>query len=965
MMKKAVLQTLCILAFSAFAAAQKIPDRSLLEQMCDSLEVRAKARLRTEGEIELRRALKRGNTLDIYLTREAGYFPWHKDDLKWFRDELGNELKGIAPAFKLGEIYAHNARLDTYCTHAVGNSGKPNAYGHVAADPRAAKSRFIRRQGAKVFNKGLSDRYIALWQSHGLYFDDKNGYWHFQRAPLFRTVEDMYTQSYVLPFLIPMLENAGAYVMTPRERDINPVEYVMDNDPSFSAAREGSIRRLGTYKEAGKWKDAGSGFADYKEAYDFLDTPFSAGTARSIQCQSKATASVTWTPDIEQRGEYAVYISYKTLDNSSAEAHYTVHHMGGDAEFLVNQKRGGGTWIYLGTFEFAEGTDGCVILDNKGSNKDVVTADAVRIGGGVGLIEREGSTSGARRHIEGALYSLPWAGADTSVTQAWATEYIDEYASRGAWVDWMKNKKDIPFDLSLAFHTDAGITPSDSTVGTLAIYTRTSEGKIRFEDGRDRITGRLLCDFVQTQVVNDIRAGFDPEWSRRGLWDKSYSETRTPGVPAMILELLSHQNFADMKLGQDPAFRFTVCRAVYKGILKTLSDFYGCPYAVQPLPVNSFSVQFSGEGKAVLNWQPTADEKEPTATPAGYIIYTRVDGGAFDGGREVKGYSAEMPIKDGHIYSYKVVAFNDGGMSFPSEILSIGRPSVVSGAEVLIVNNFDRVSAPHWTDTPGYAGFDGRFDGGVPYVRDISYIGETYEFNREAEYVDDDYPGFGACFTDHAGETVAGNTFDYPYLHGRTLMALGRPFCSVSRDAFTAAEVPAGKVIDLICGKQKTTLSGRTKEKYDVFPEPLRNSLAAASASGCNIFVSGANIASDKHSDLAVAAFTSGVLGFDLASAFASSSGSVAGMPFYTEPNPDFYCVEAPDGIKPVSRDAKTWLRYSGTNISAAVLYKTDNYKCASLGVPLETLKNETDRNYILKSVLDWFELGTKPAARR
>ena len=50
---------------------------------------------------------------------------------------------------------------------------------------------------------------------------------------MFQSVEDKYTQSYVLPYVIPMLQNAGAIVMTPRERDTNPYEVVVDNDANM------------------------------------------------------------------------------------------------------------------------------------------------------------------------------------------------------------------------------------------------------------------------------------------------------------------------------------------------------------------------------------------------------------------------------------------------------------------------------------------------------------------------------------------------------------------------------------------------------------------------------------------------------------------------------------------------------------------------------------------------------------
>ena len=58
--------------------------------------------------------------------------------------------------------------------------------------------------------------------------------------------------------------------------------------------------------------------------------------------------------------------------------------MGGTSEFVVNQKIGGGTWVYLGTFEFDKGSEGYVMLTSKTpegyeyKNGTLITADAVR-----------------------------------------------------------------------------------------------------------------------------------------------------------------------------------------------------------------------------------------------------------------------------------------------------------------------------------------------------------------------------------------------------------------------------------------------------------------------------------------------------------------------------------------------------------------------------------------------------------
>ena len=932
--------------------------------ICDTLAARLKRRTTVDYRVSVSKVQVSGKTLDLTFNNNLSYFPWHDNDVTWFREELEKEWKW--KDYTPGKILTNRYELEELATPVLGANGKPSAdYAFKTDDPRQTQARFIERVDGRRWLKGLNDRYIMVWQSHGRYYDEAQDEWIWQRAPIHRTVEDMYTQTYVLPFLIPMLENAGAYVMTPRERDTQVREIIADNDPAFIGPREGLMRTRGRYGEHGAWSNAGEGFADTKPAYTFSDHPFRAGTARQARCGgAEPTATATWTADVKQRGRYAVYISYKSLPNSCTESHYTVHHLGGTTEYIVNQRRGGGTWIYLGTFEFAEGSEGRVVLDNRGGANYVVTSDAVKFGGGMGKLERGGRTSGMPASAEGAHYWMQWAGADSTLTRAWETDYTCDYAARGAWTTMMREEKNIPIDLALAFHSDAGLTPNDSTVGTLAIYTLRDDGKREFKDGRDRVVSRVLCDYVQTQIVQDLRLDYDPNWSRRGLWDRSYSEPRTSGVPAMILELLSHQNFADMKYGLDPSFRFTVCRAVYKGILKTLSEFYHTPYVVQPLPPQAFSVRLQDSEHARLEWQPTADPKEPTAVTDGYIVYTRIDDGAFDAGVETKEPTVTLDIEPGHIYSYKVEAFNAGGKSFPSEILSVGAPVGTKRAPVLIVNNFDRVSAPAWVESPGFAGFESRLDTGVPYISEIGYIGDNYEFRRSALYVDNEYPGFGASYDDHAGEIIAGNTFDYPYRHGQALMRLGYPFYSMSREAFIANPVPA-YAIDLICGKQGRTPTGRgaMPDRFTVFPAAMQDALRRQTEAGANLLVSGANIASDPEGE--DAAFVEQLLGIKLATAFGTNTGLIADMPFSHTLNPDMYCVERPDGFKAAGKSAKVWLRYPGTTIAAAVCYQAENYSAVSIGVPIETVLRAADREWILGQALDYLYNGKKPANRR
>lgn len=163
---------------------------------------------------------------------------------------------------------------------------------------------------------------------------------------------------------------------------------------------------------------------------------------------------------------------------------------------------------------------------------------------------------------------------------------------------------------------------------------------------------------MQTQVVDDLRKLYEPEFTRRGMWNKQYAEAYRSKVPTLLSELLSHQNFADMLQAHNPRFKFDVSRAYYKGILKFLTFQNGQKYVVQPLPVNHF--QMSLEGKNIrLSWSPVADELEPTAVAKSYKVYPRIVNGEFDNGLEVKVPTLVFSdLKPGVIYSFKVTAIN-------------------------------------------------------------------------------------------------------------------------------------------------------------------------------------------------------------------------------------------------------------------------------------------------------------------
>ena len=842
--------------------------------------------------------------------------------------------------------------------------------------------------------KGLLNRHIALWQSHGYYFEQSLNRWEWQRARIFETVEDLYTQSFVMPFLTPMLQNAGAYVFSPRERDTNRHELIADNDNADTYFETGT--------EKVKWENGSTGFAHTVSVYTGTRNPFDDGSFRQTKTTTDPRKEIQahWYAPIPQTGKYAVYIAYRTVKNSTDDALYTVYHKGGKTQFKVNQSMGGGTWIYLGHFDFAKGENAHVELSNLSrKNGKTVTADAVKIGGGYGNIARRVdnshidenpgnssinysyTTSGYPRFTEAARYWLQWAGFPEKVysPSQGKNDYTDDYKCRGEWVNYLAGGSDIlpdssglnvPLDLAFAFHSDAGTTKNDSIIGSLGIYF-TGKGRKTYGENTPRQVSRYLTDVVLTQIADDIRETYEPEWNRRGMWNKSYFEARVPEVPTMLLELLSHQNFADMRYGSDPRFKFLVSRAIYKAILRHVSFQYGRPCVVQPLPVEGFSAVFAERDDEVrLQWHGVEDPLEASASPTGYVLYTRIGDGDFDNGVPVDGTSTVVRQEPCVIYSYRVTATNAGGESFPSETVAACRMPDEKGT-VLIVNGFDRVSAPLSVRADSLAGFYTDIDGGVPDRQDISFIGAQHVFDMQMAKCEVDSIALGACACDYETEVIGGNTFDYPALHGRSVAGAGYSFCSASVRAVERGEVsPDGySAVDLILGEQRSTTIGRgvTGYAFKTFSPELQAVLRRYMAGGGALFVSGSYVATDlwtgENTSDDDRRFAEEVLHYTYDGGRAAQRGRmrvVTSHPgfsrdeyrYVNEYRPDRYRVESPDALRPAGAGAFSVMRYVENGRTAGVASEAGG--TFVMGFPFESIESDVQRDRLMRDVLDF-----------
>jgi len=967
-----------LIVLQAPASAQRSKTPSLEKRLGDSITVIAR-RYMFSDTIRRVRILpdKLAKKVVVTANDDFGHIPFRPDNVRQIYALLNRHLAASYPGYEIvATAYDRDIRslIPNYLR------SRPDSM-RFYAQPSLPVPVVTPLDRQFVIQHGLHNRNIAIWNSHGLHNLNNDTVWGWQRPNLFQTVEDLLTSSFVLPYLAPMLENAGAQVYIPRERDINPREVIIDNDvPGSSRYRE--------YNDRYSWKQATPGFSNYKSWYAFAENPFDSGTyvVNTTLSDPYETSRVEWTPDIPEDGEYAVYISYRSLPNSTEDARYTIHHAGGSTRFSVNQRVNGKTWLYLGHFRFHKGrkTQGKVVLTNYSTKAGrLVTADAVKIGGGMGSITgirpfrfSEGkqvpAVSGYPRFAEGARYWLQWSGAPDSVYSRTrnTNHYSDDFQSRGYWVNYLREGLGVPVDLAFAFHTDAGIRPNDSILGTLGICTvNNNQGDTLYRNGVSRWAARDMVDLIQTEIVTDIQQTFRSDWTRRGIWNRSYSESRVPDVPTMLLELLSHQNFEDMKYALDPRFRFTVSRAIYKGMLKHFSATYNQPYVVQPLPVQRFSSRFVGRNKVLLKWKATVDPLEETAQPVAYKVYTRTENGGFNNGVLVQADSIIVPVQPGTLYSFKVTAINSGGESFPSEILSVYREHFEKG-EVLIVNGFTRVSGPENFRLGTMAGFLNDRDAGVPYQYDLSFTGRQHNFSINSVYKTQNNPGFGASERTHDGRVVKGNTFDYPALHGQSVREAGYSFVSTGADAVGAGDISllSYKAVDFIGGKQKQTLLGNVKKSPDfqTFPLDLQSKLREYTQRGGNLLVSGAYIVSDMYDDPGGKLFLEEVLHVKPAGSEHRKFGTVryesaahtglklqGRLEYHISANESSYFAEEVDVLEPADRKAWEAGWYNGGEQAAIIVSHTGG-KIIVMGFPFETITDTEQRDKLMQRFLQY-----------
>lgn len=897
----------------------------------------------------------RRRTLNVQLSPSFAAQDFTASSVRFYYKRLAKALPRPYNKYKL-TIMAGGLPIEQLVAGSKCEKGMPNAWGKTEYEGAP----WVMNDSRPYFvSHGLFDRHLSLWASHGRYYDGKKDRWKWQRPNLFGTTEDLFTQTIVIPYLIPMLENAGAVVFTPRERDWQKNEVIVDNGGR------------GYVEDSGKetWKTAQErGFAYHAGTYRDGENPFTQGTARAVKATKKADVSwASYQPNIPQGGKYAVYVSYQSLKNSVSDAQYIVMHKGQRTVFKVNQQMGGGTWVYLGTFDFDRGNNefNRVVVTNSSSESGVVTTDAVRFGGGMGNIERGGSCSGMPRCLEGARYSAQWAGAPYSVysSKNGSDDYGDDINVRSNMTNWLAGGstyvptlegKKVPIELSLAVHSDAGYTTvNDSIIGSLAICT-TSFNDGRLNSGVSRMVSHDFADSLLTGLQRDI-SGKYRKWTRRYLWDRNYSETRKPEVPSAIIETMSHQNFADMRRGLDPNFRFTLARSLYKTILRFVNGNHSVPSVVQPLPVSNFRIERNSSGGLRLSWIAEKDEQEPTAVPTSYIVYTSEDGMGFDNGTVVYTSSFDFEAKKGVNYCFKVTALNRGGESFPSETLAAYLSKSAHAKDILVVDGFSRLSGPAVVDDYSRQGFDLGSDIGVSYGLTAGWNGRQQCFDKSRAGSEGE-GSLGYCGDELAGRFIMGNNRDGSVCHVKDIAMSGAynvVGCSLEALDNNLVKLDHYNLVDIAFGLQRN--DGHSLVVYKTFSETLQSKLRSYAKSGGRILVSGAYVGSDMTqphersfmSDVLKTTFT----GTDTNAGNNMVDGLGLSFDIIRQINDRHFAATSVDRIAACDGRSFAAMRYQDGS-TAGVAYDGTDYKSFVMGYPYECINNVRTRQHVMKGLL-------------
>jgi len=724
----------------------------------------------------------------------------------------------------------------------------------------------------------LSGKAVYLSQCHGYRYYTSLGRFSTQRGNLFDTVEDFHNPEGMNQFLAAYLENSGAAVFTAKERDHQVRAVIVD---------DGEVG----YTETGRFRDGAGGWGRRAE-WSYGSNPFRSGSTRVTDADSGAVA--TWTVQAPVDGTYAVYVSWDSDPGNASDAHYRITHPGGVIDRTYDQRVHGSTWQYVEQvwLSASEPLTVELIADSSDSGA-TLSADAVRIGGGTGVISRYGGITDLPRWEESAILATQYNGAPPSVYDPYndAADGSDPPA-RSRWADWEHPQGEDA--LYLSWHSNA--TANGTARGTVTYIYEGSQGAA-YAGSED------LAWAVQEEMVDAFQLNWEPGWLDRGVKRAAFAEVN-PGhnneMPAALVELAFHDNSTDINYLKHPRFRLDAARAMYRGIVRYFAERDGLTPVYLPEPPVGLSLTHDAGGELVLSWDAGPVGAPYGDAPTGYLVQTSLDGHAWSPGFAVTGTRTTLDVPRGEHVFARVVATNDGGLSFASEVVG-GLRSPDGQPAVLIVDAFD------------------RFETGQLEWRTAGFlVGDVRAMRHERI-----------------------NPHDIVVSHGRAIAQAGWPFDSVSDESLSELDLSRYRVVVWATGEESTV--------DETFSTPQQQLVRTYWEGGGALWTSGAEILwdLDEKGSASDRAFAQEVLGATLASddagtEAASGTDLLDGLDLGFSSADAPYPVEWPDVL---DSDRPVIATYDGGG-TAAILGE----RVALFGMPFEAIHGRAGSGAVVRA---------------
>jgi hypothetical protein len=766
----------------------------------------------------------------------------------------------------------------------------------------------------------LAGKAVYVSAGHGIYWTGSG--WNTQRDNQNGIIEDMVAAEAVNQYLIPYLHAMGAFVVAIRDPGMNPHRVIVDD---ADAMIEGAPREMPTGV-------AGWGEVALPIASDDV-RPFAAGGARALLAQADPGGGLVYAPEIPEAGHYAVLVSFVAGDDRVSDAHYVVRHSGGETHFRIDQAHHGSTWVLLGEFHFEAGLDlesaAVVVLDDSQDVGGIVSADAVRFGGGIGVHDRGGGPADRPMYEYGARYSTQWAGAPYEVFGANDTENNDNYSARQLFAAWEHPQGEDA--VYVAWHTN-GLGVPHTLEGTSS-YTYSSfhdAGEANSTANFNGVAGsRELQQAVHAQIVGDLRAAWDPDWVDEGQYSANLSEVN-PNLngefPAALFEVSYHDNPSQAAQLRNPRFRQLAARAMAQGIAEYFAAADGVPLVLPPEPPSAVWVRNDGAGGLEVGWQPPEPAPGDGDPPDGYVVQVSRNGYGFDDGTVVAGTTHTLAgLEPGDVRHVRVLGINGGGHSLPSPTVSAG-VAASGAASVLVVAGFDRI------------------DGALLVPEDASSLGQGTVDRMFLHRIND-----GTYSVRHAG----------------AIAAAGYSFDGATDDAIELGDV------DLEGYQAIDWFAGEDSVNDDRVSAVTRAALTSYLDGGGRLLLSGSELAwaLDLHGDSEEQAFcherVHARYAIDDAETYdvVSAAGPLAGVSPLSFADPTAYDPRFPDVLEPETGGVVALTYTGGVGTGAAIAWGegSDADRGVLLGFPFETVATEAARNDLMAHVLAFFEVHEVP----